>query len=60
MDQIKFDIEQLNENDAAEITKVFKKVFETYPFPVHDPKYIVKTMQRRRHALFWSSGQGRN
>ena len=31
-------------SDALEIANVYKKVFETYPFPIHDPHYIEKTM----------------
>ncbi|MCL7411503.1 MAG: putative beta-lysine N-acetyltransferase [Methanosarcinaceae archaeon] len=31
-------------SDAHEIANVYKKVFETYPFPIHDPHYIEKTM----------------
>ena len=31
-------------SDACEIANVYKKVFETYPFPIHDPRYIEKTM----------------
>ncbi len=30
--------------EAEAITRVYKEVFETYPFPVHDPEYIKKTM----------------
>ena len=42
--QSAYQIINLTENNANEITGVFKKVFETYPFPVHDPTYIIKTM----------------
>jgi len=38
------DIERLTANDAEEITSVFKEVFISYPFPIHDPEYIRKTM----------------
>lgn len=31
-------------NDIREITELYKKVFETYPFPIHDPAYIEQTM----------------
>jgi len=30
--------------DIPEIVDVYKKIFETYPFPVYDPRYIEKTM----------------
>lgn len=32
------------EKDIPDIVNVYKKVFETYPFPIHDPAYIKKTM----------------
>lgn len=31
-------------SDAREIANVYKKVFETYPFPIYDSRYIEKTM----------------
>lgn len=37
--------ERLGKKHIGAITKIFKRVFETYPFPVHDPDYILKTMQ---------------
>jgi lysine 2,3-aminomutase len=30
--------------DAESICEVYKEVFETYPFPIHDPEYIRQTM----------------
>lgn len=32
-------------SDANEMAKVYKTVFESYPFPIEDPKYIRKTME---------------
>jgi beta-lysine N6-acetyltransferase len=48
----KLNIRALTEKDAVAITKVFKRVFETYPFPVHDPDYILKTM-KLNHARYF-------
>ena len=31
--------------DSAEIAEVFKRVFETYPFPIHNKDYIKQTMK---------------
>lgn len=31
--------------DIYEITELYKKVFETYPFPIQDPDYIAETMK---------------
>lgn len=35
----------LNHADIEPVTEVFKRVFETYPFPVHDADYISETME---------------
>ena len=32
-------------DDAEAITQVYREVFETYPFPIHDPEYILQTME---------------
>lgn len=34
------------EADIPQMVAVYKKVFATYPFPIHDPDYIKKTMNR--------------
>jgi len=31
-------------SDIHQIAQVYRSVFETYPFPIHDPEYIRKTM----------------
>lgn len=36
---------QCDEYDAEEISQVYKEVFKTYPFPIFDPQYIIKTMK---------------
>ncbi len=33
-----------DERHIYQIADVYKKVFKTYPFPIHDPQYIKKTM----------------
>ncbi len=38
--------------DAEEMSVLYKSVFETYPFPIHDPCYIRDTMQS--HVLYFS------
>jgi beta-lysine N6-acetyltransferase len=42
--QSRYQIKKLKENDAEAAAKVFSLVFETYPFPVHNPSYIRETM----------------
>jgi putative beta-lysine N-acetyltransferase len=34
----------LDESSVPEMIKIYKQVFTTYPFPIHDPVYIKKTM----------------
>jgi putative beta-lysine N-acetyltransferase len=41
-----FLMRKLTMDDSAEIVKVFKEVFETYPFPIHNPEYIKETMKQ--------------
>lgn len=40
-----FSMRRLTEEDAEQLTKLYKVVFETYPFPIHDPEFIKKTMK---------------
>lgn len=49
-----FNVKPLNENNADEIAAVFKSVFETYPFPVFDPRFLIQTMQEgtRYYGIF--------
>ncbi len=41
----KFIFRTLMPSDAEKMVDVYKKVFETYPFPIHDENYIIKTMK---------------
>jgi lysine 2,3-aminomutase len=41
----KFKIRICNEDDVEDMTSLYRKVFETYPFPIHDHDYILKTMK---------------
>ncbi len=40
-----FDYVICNKSHANQIADIYKKVFDTYPFPIHDPGYIAKTME---------------
>ncbi|TCT13843.1 beta-lysine acetyltransferase [Natranaerovirga pectinivora] len=40
----KYYIRLLDKKDSKEMAKVYSEVFETYPFPIHDPNYIEETM----------------
>ncbi|MCW3806148.1 putative beta-lysine N-acetyltransferase [Plebeiibacterium marinum] len=39
-----FTVRELTENDISDIIDIYKEVFETYPFPIHDDDYILQTM----------------
>ncbi len=40
-----FNIKILTEDDIANLTELYSKVFKSYPFPIFDNDYIKKTMQ---------------
>lgn len=56
-----FEFKECTPDDAAEIASIYRRVFSTYPFPIHDPAYIEKTMQQHtnyygvRHKGFFVS-----
>jgi putative beta-lysine N-acetyltransferase len=37
--------------NADEISKVYRKVFKSYPFPIYDSKYIIDTM--KNHVIYY-------
>lgn len=39
------EIRQLVNSDVEQITDLYRKVFLSYPFPIHNPGYILKTMK---------------
>lgn len=40
-----FDIKRLGKSDVEQITNIYRMVFLSYPFPIHDNGYVSKTMQ---------------
>lgn len=40
----RFSYKICDNSDIYQIAQVYRSVFETYPFPIHDPEYIRKTM----------------
>ncbi|MFW5774089.1 MAG: putative beta-lysine N-acetyltransferase [Tangfeifania sp.] len=48
----------LSHADVKPVTEVFKRVFETYPFPVHDAGYISENMEGddSRYYGIWDGG----
>lgn len=45
MQTTEYTIKKLTVSDIDQITDIYRAVFETYPFPIHNPDYIQKTMQ---------------
>ncbi|MCF7848311.1 MAG: putative beta-lysine N-acetyltransferase [Kiritimatiellales bacterium] len=39
------------EADAEELAKVYQRVFASYPFPIHNPDYLIETM--RSHVCYF-------
>ncbi len=46
----------LNHNDAEELAELYKIVFETYPFPIHDPNFLKEMMDDNIEywGIFWN------
>ncbi len=40
-----YSIRKLAKADIKQITDIYKEVFESYPFPIHSPDYILETME---------------
>ena len=47
---------QAGQGDAEEMAALYREVFDSYPFPIHDPAYIVDTMES--HVVYWGVWQG--
>jgi beta-lysine N6-acetyltransferase len=43
---------RLGPGDVTQITGIFSEVFETYPFPIHDPDYILDTIRQQKAQYF--------
>ena len=44
--------------DIPAMVEVYKKVFETYPFPIHDPDYLAQTMdQNLIYFTIWKDAE---
>ena len=38
-------------SDALQMSLVYKQIFQTYPFPIHDPAYLVDTMRNHGYSF---------
>lgn len=50
-------IHRCSPSDAEEMSSVYQKVFRTYPFPIHDPAYLIDTMRRHIHYFCACGGK---
>jgi putative beta-lysine N-acetyltransferase len=41
-----FRVEKCQPEDALEMSRVFQNVFESYPFPIFDPQYLIDSIHR--------------
>ncbi|MFC1705265.1 putative beta-lysine N-acetyltransferase [Planctomycetota bacterium] len=51
-------LDRAKPSDVSEMSKVYRGVFETYPFPIHDPRYLLQTMKSHVH-YFCARAEGR-
>lgn len=54
----RFTLEPCTADDAPELAQLFRKVFTTYPTPLHDPAYV-RDLIRREEAIFRLVRDGR-
>ncbi len=45
LDANRFLIRRCGKGDIDEMAAIYRNVFPTYPFPIHDPSYLLDTMQ---------------
>lgn len=53
----KFTYRICEKRDVQQMSALYKIVFETYPFPIHDPHYLAKTMDE--HIVYFGIWDGR-
>lgn len=51
-----FNYRKAEENDAEYIASFYKKIFETYPFPIYNSEYILETM--RDNVIYFTIWDG--
>ncbi|MGE4345629.1 MAG: putative beta-lysine N-acetyltransferase [Geoalkalibacter sp.] len=51
-----FELRRLEHADAESMAEVYRQVFASYPFPIHDPDYLRETMDD--NILYWGTWEG--
>lgn len=54
-----YHITKIGEDDAGEVADLFKQVFSTYPFPIHDPQFILDSMRANTRYFGIKGDDGR-
>ncbi|WP_430809663.1 MULTISPECIES: putative beta-lysine N-acetyltransferase [unclassified Carboxylicivirga] len=44
-----YNIRRLTVDDVDDIANIYDAIFDTYPFPIHDPEYLIECMQDDVH-----------
>lgn len=44
-----YSVRKLTKSDVEQMAHIYLEVFESYPFPIHNPDYILKTMAENVH-----------
>lgn len=44
-----YTVRKLTKSDVEQMVEIYREVFESYPFPIHDPEYLLKTMTEDVH-----------
>ncbi|MFZ7944318.1 putative beta-lysine N-acetyltransferase [Neobacillus sp. 19] len=53
-----YELKKADESCAAQLSALYKQVFEIYPTPLHDPEYVKKTMQEGTiYYVFFHQGK---
>jgi putative beta-lysine N-acetyltransferase len=51
-----FDLKACTESDVPAMAELYREVFKTYPFPIHDEAYLLETM--RTHVIYFGIWEG--
>ncbi len=54
LDTSRFRLRTCNEDDTTRMAEIYKVVFPSYPFPIHDPDYLRETL--RTHVDYFGVG----
>lgn len=53
----KFEVLRMKTAHAGKMAEVYSRVFDSYPFPIYDPDYLIRTMQNNVHYFGIKHGE---